>query len=410
MCARFTPAAIEEHGPDMRPHATKLFKVAEGALNRELFRPPVVLSSLRDSDPPRDEDGWVKVEYENMYCPLYLFPEKKTYVAIKNDMALGLPLRNADGGYSLKVAGGQGKKRNNAPIVGKMEKDYIDALVRSDDLGAEATAARLKEVTRRWTRQVALDLLPWSDYVASTKLTKDAAEYDTENVATTLIRRMNARDPARHIPVGDRVAYLVVEPPPGEKAKCKRDVVEEVAEVVRRDLQVDCDHVLAKVVRGTAHRFLAVAGMSAAAADRFVEGCKRSEHAPAARAAPKKTTTKQLRGAPARLGGLCLTRTPSCALCRRPSSAGLACAACAATEAGAAVLAEAAARRARLEEAHAEFGRTCRSCRHTNAEAAGRSTEPRDIEEAVAGCENVECSVWVSRHWARRRLARESRG
>eukprot|EP00959_Pyramimonas_sp_CCMP1952_P096832 2023854-Pyramimonas_sp.AAC.1 len=111
-----------------------------------------------------------------------------------------------------------------------METDYIDALVRAEDLGKAATADRIKSVTRKWVHDIANDLLPWSEYVASTKLTKEAEQYTMENVATELVRRVAKRDPSRHIAVGDRVSYLVVGQAPGEKAKRKRDTVEEVGE------------------------------------------------------------------------------------------------------------------------------------------------------------------------------------
>jgi hypothetical protein len=68
----------------------------------------------------------------------------------------------------------QGKKRNNPNIVAKMEKAYINAIVGSDDLSAAGIGSRIKGVTRAWVRDVADDAVPWSDYVASTKLTKES--------------------------------------------------------------------------------------------------------------------------------------------------------------------------------------------------------------------------------------------
>ncbi len=137
-------------------------------------------------------------------------------------------MRKPDGAWSVKVTGGQGKKRNNPPIVAKIEKAYIQAIVGDGDLSAAAIGRRIEEVTRAWVRDIADDAVPWSDYVASTKLTKDAEDYDTGNVATSLLERLSRRDPSRVVAVGDRISYLVVDAC-DPKAK-KRDMCEEVRE------------------------------------------------------------------------------------------------------------------------------------------------------------------------------------
>eukprot|EP00959_Pyramimonas_sp_CCMP1952_P096833 2023854-Pyramimonas_sp.AAC.2 len=123
--------------------------------------------------------------------------------------------------------------------------------------------------------------------------------------------------------------------------------------------------------------------------------------------APRKTTAKQLRGAPSALGGLRLCKTRSCLKCRQPSPDGPVCSECIATETGTAFATEALQRLDRLQKMREEYAARCHECRLGAAKAGERSTEPSDIEEAVAGCENEACSTWLARHWVSRRLARE---
>jgi hypothetical protein len=121
-------------------------------------------------------------------------------------------------------------------------------------------------------------------------------EYNTANVATALLDRVSRRDPSRVVPVGDRMSYLVIE----SAEKKKRDMCEEVREVVTRGLNVNLDYVLDNTVRNTMFKFLAIAGVDDAGA--FVESCKRPEGGRGV--LPKRTSVKQLRGAPAVFGGL----------------------------------------------------------------------------------------------------------
>ena len=69
-----------------------------------------------------------------------------------------------------------------------------------------AISERVRAVTKSWVRRVMDDEIPWNDYVASTKLTKDTRDYATDNVATVLVKRLQATDPSRVVAVGDRVS------------------------------------------------------------------------------------------------------------------------------------------------------------------------------------------------------------
>lgn len=208
----------------MRPFAAPIFKAMEKLLNRDLFRTPLVMRSFRDEG--RGEDGPLRIEYEKLCSPAYLDKAKKTYFYVECELETGIPVKKSDGTWSVKVTGGQGKKRNNPPIVGKIEKAYIQAIVGDEDLSAKGISERIKNVTRKWVRDVADDAVPWSDYVASTKLTKNAEEYETANVATSLLERIGRRDPSRNVAVGDRISYLVVDV--DDVKKKKRDLCEEV--------------------------------------------------------------------------------------------------------------------------------------------------------------------------------------
>ncbi len=396
--AEFPPDSLALHGPDMRPFATKLFAAIERDLNVNFFRSPLVQSCFRDARPPVDKNGPIEVEYENMYCPLYLFEEKKTYVAVKNDLGTGRPLTGRDGSPLTKVAGGQGKKRNNAPLVRQMEEEYHAALVAEDVADREAISRRLKAITARWARDIARDRLPWSNYVASTKLSKAPEAYDVENVATALAGAISARDPGRYLAAGDRISYLVVERA-GEGGKRKRESVEEVSAVVRQNLQVDCEAGLQNIARGTALKFLKVAGLDGAAAAAFLRACKTNG---GDKPVPKKPTRRP----PSNFGGMTLTLTRACAVCRGPSpGGGAACETCAGGEAGAAALEEERRSAERLRALHLGYVAKCRECRASALAASGARRELADIEEAVEACENSECSTWLDRHWARRRQA-----
>lgn len=139
------------------------------------------------------------------------------------------------------------------------------------------------------------DLVPWSDYVASTKLTKDATDYDTDNVATTLIKRMQKRDPEKVVAVGDRFSYLIVES--SDKKAKKRDICELTKEVVEQNLTINIDYYLDNVMGNTIAKFLNIAGLQGKEVNLFIDSCKKPEYC------EKLVPKKRQKVAPTSLGG-----------------------------------------------------------------------------------------------------------
>ena len=382
----------------MRRYAAPVFEAMEKLLNRELFRVPLVMRSFRDEG--KEEDGPLRVEYEKLCSPAYLDKAKKTYFYVECDLATGHPIRKPDGSWSVKVTGGQGKKRNNPPIVAKLEKEYIQAIVGDDDLSAGAIAERIKAVTRRWVRDVAIDNLPWSYYVASTKLTKDAEDYDTANVATSLLARLARRDPTRVVAVGDRISYLVVHSDE-EKSLKKRDMCEEVGDVVSQNMLVNLDYVLDNVIANTVKKFLAIAGVDDP--QKFVETCKRGPiGATSAKTVPKKRSIKQMQGAPAIFGGLKLERRPSCKMCKRPARSSGVCDTCAETPDGREIERDSQEKTLRIANLAENYRRKCEECRRA---ALG---DVEDIGGAIDACANSACETWLDRHWVKRKKEKKA--
>lgn len=302
----------------------------------------------------------------------------------------------------INTCAGQGKKRDKPKIVAHLESAYIKAIVGDPDTSAAAISGRIKAVTKHWVSLVINDLVPWSDYVASTKLTKDATDYETDNVATTLIKRMQKRDPEKVVAVGDRFSYLVIDST-DKKAK-KRDICELTKEVVRQNLSVNIDYYLENVMGNTIAKFLNIAGVQGKDVSRYVDSCKKPDYC------EKLIPKKKQKLAPLSLGGMVLIKSPTCESCRRPltispgSGNDKVCRACAETEHGARI------RRTKQEQestvrAHRdEYEKACKACREEHMKKNGLDATIPDIEEAVKACENDECSVWVSRAWARKRL------
>ena len=270
----FTKASLDKFGPDMRPHAPYMFKLIEEVLNRDVFRAPNVLIAYRD-DPvnPEDKNGPIRVEYEKLCAPYYQSDKKKNYFYVDCDLDTGATVFDKQGNPSIKVTGGQGKKRDMPPIVGLMESSFVKAIVGDSDTSAEGIAERIRGVARGWIGGIVNDMIPWENYVASTKLTKDASRYDTENQATVLSRKISQRDPSRHVAVGDRFPYLIIHPEPGSRSKQKRDLCEDPGYVINNGIDVNREYILRNVVGNIFNKFLAIAGLQGIQAQGFIDGC-----------------------------------------------------------------------------------------------------------------------------------------
>lgn len=82
------------------------------------------------------------------------------------------------------------------------------------------------------------------------------------------------------------------------------------------------------------------------------------------------------------------------------------CATCAETELGGHIQRIKREHHSTVKAYRDEYEKACKSCREEHMKKNNLSATLADIEEAVSACENHECSVWVSRAWAKKRMAR----
>ena len=241
---RFAKAVTEANGDDMRRLAPFMFHRMATILNKVLFRTPNVMLSYRDDpDSPVDQDGPIQVNVDKVCAPYYQSPKKKMYFHVELDMETGEPIIGANGKPVIKVTGGQGKKRDAPPILEAIETDLFKAILEHTDMELLAIRERVCSTIRSWVQKIVDDMVPWDMYIASTKLTKEAKEYASPNVATVLSQKLVERDPARKVAVGDRFPYLVVEVP-GWRGMKKRDMCE-----VRRTAPPQCCCVMPQAPR-----------------------------------------------------------------------------------------------------------------------------------------------------------------
>lgn len=207
------PSIVGESDDDARYRTYDLAIKAEKHVNGPsgIFKAPVFL------------------EYEKTFQP-FLLLGKKRYCARKYEFDMD--------DFNLSYSGIELKRRDNAQILGKAQREYLNALLIDQDYVA---ALKTIEVN---VKALLENRVPIEQLVISKKLAKQT--YASPQIHVNLNERIRQRSPALAYALGDRIPYVVTMD--GRKDVCQRG---EDPEFVRAhpEIKLDIDYYLTKQLK-----------------------------------------------------------------------------------------------------------------------------------------------------------------
>ena len=206
------PAVDGETPLEARRRAHRISVEAQRAISGSdgIFQSPIVL------------------EYEKVLEP-FLLLGKKRYCArqFETDMQ----------DFTLSYTGIELKRRDNAPVLGRTQREFLEALLLEQDF-----RSAMQTVQRNVRRLVTRDV-PLEELIISKKLAKSG--YKTAQIHSNLNERIRARSPAKAYHLGDRIPFVVV----NNGAKAVTDRGEDPDYVREHQVPIDTQYYVVKQLR-----------------------------------------------------------------------------------------------------------------------------------------------------------------
>lgn len=239
----FSKAAIEQfYGPGVDPRCSAEvvygdtdslfvnFNPRDEAGNRLVGREAIVKTIELTTEAGKFITGALRAphdfEYDKVFSPFIIF-SKKRYVGNKYEESPD-EFKETSMGIVLK-------RRDNAPLLKMIYSGALDRLLNHRDVRGAV----------EFVIQKVQDLVDGKITLSQLTITKSlAAEYKSSPPAhKVLADRIAARDPGNAPSSGDRVAFIYVQPPPGQVAsKLQGDRVETPAWIQEKGLKPDAEY------------------------------------------------------------------------------------------------------------------------------------------------------------------------